>query len=654
MRTQVRFVKVWRDCRVTRRLRSWAVIVVVGMAALGCASDEPEAVEPGFDVMEKSISELAEVMEAGDVTSRELVELYLDRISAYDQRGPALRSMITINANALAEADALDAERATSGARGPLHGVPVIVKDNFDTVDMPTTGGIIALATSVPPDDAFQVRKLRDAGAIILGKANLHELARGITTISSFGGQTRNPYDPERNPGGSSGGTGAAVAASFAAVGMGTDTCGSIRIPSSHNALVGLRGTRGLSSRDGIIPLSHTQDIGGPLARSVADLVAVLDATVGPDPADDSTQLSEGRIPQSYAEFLVADALQGARVGVLMELVGEATADRPVRDVIEAALEEMKSQGAETVDLTESGLPELLVGSGLREFKFDLADYLSRTPDAPVRSLEEIVERGLYHVALERGNRTSLEVESLDTDEYRAAIARRDETRQAVLALMDEHDLDALVYPTIRQTAMRIGARQTGSNCRLSAQSGLPAITVPAGFAADGMPVGVELLGRAFAEPRLIALAYAYEQATHHRRPPVTTPSLVNPPGTLTATAEAHGPDAEHGVTARARFRVDRNSLELTYTTSVAGTLDSDVLGFHIHRGQPDAPGPVVLLLGGRGTGRASGTVKLTAGDFRDLREGGLYFDVHTTNHLSGVRGALIAEEEGRGPERTP
>lgn len=628
-----------------QRLRLSVAFVLLGMA-WSCASDVPESPRSDFDVMEKSISELAEAMESGVVTSRMLVEMYLNRISAYDRKGPALRAMISINATALGRADELDAERAMTGARGLLHGIPIIVKDNFDTADMPTTGGIIALATSVPPDDAFQIRKLREAGAIILGKTNLHELARGITTISSFGGQTRNPYDPERNPGGSSGGTGAAVAASFGAVGMGSDTCGSIRIPSAHNALVGLRGTRGLSSRDGIIPLSHTQDIGGPLARTVSDLVAVLDVTVGLDPADDSTQLSEGRIPESYSEALIDEALRGARLGVLTELVGEAAADRPVRDVIEAAIEEMRNAGAETVDLSETGLPALLEGAGLGEFKFDLADYLSQTPGAPVRSLDEIVNRGLYHEVLERGNRTSIEVETLDTDEYRAAIARRDETRQAALALMDEHELDALVYPTIRQTAMRIGARQTGSNCRLSAQSGLPAITVPAGVAKDGMPVGIELLGRAFAEPRLIALAYAYEQATHHRRSPTTTPSLVSPPGVLTATAEAHRLDAEQGVSGRARFSLDWNSLELAYSTSVSGALDSDVLGIHVHRGKLGSAGPIVFLLGEQGAGRASGKVKLSPGNLRDLREGSLYFDVHTTNDLDGVRGQLIAIEK--------
>ena len=240
--------------------------------------------------------------------------------------------------------------------RGPLHGIPVVVKDNYDTGDMPTSAGAIGLATSVPPDDATQVRRLREAGAIILGKTNMHELARGITTVSSLTGQTRNPYDPTRNPGGSSGGTGAAVAASFGAVGMGSDTCGSIRIPSAHHALVGLRGTRGLASGDGIVPLSTTQDIGGPLARSVEDLAITLDATVGPDPADAVTARSEGRIPASFRDALDPDALQGARLAVLNELLGDSGAERPVSEVIEAGAEAMAAAGAEIVDIGETDL----------------------------------------------------------------------------------------------------------------------------------------------------------------------------------------------------------------------------------------------------------------------------------------------------------
>ena len=641
----------WSSC-VARSSRTSLVLVVSATVAWSCAPSTLDSAAPVFDVMEKTIAELATALDADEITSRELVEQYLARIDAYDTQGPTLNAMITVNPNALAEADALDAERAARGARGPLHGVPVVVKDNYDTVDMPTTAGVIALATSVPPDDAFQVQKLKEAGAIILGKANMHELAYGITTISSFGGQTRNPYDPARNPGGSSGGTGAAVAASFAAMGMGSDTCGSIRIPAAHHALVGLRGTRGLSSRDGIIPLSHTQDIGGPLTRSVEDLAIVLDTTVGSDPADESTALSEGHIPESYTAFLDENGLQGARVGILDELMEESRSDQPVREVIEAAVEEMKAQGAEIVEIEETGFLELLEGDSVirQEFGFDLAAYLKQTPGAPVKSLDEIVEKGLYHYSVEGRYRSSMEVENLDTAEYGEAIAKRDEVRQAVIELMDEHALDAIVYPTIRQTAAPIGSPQGGSNCRLSAISGLPAVTVPAGFAEDGMPVGMELLGRAFAEPKLITLAYAYEQATHHRRPPATTPRLSNPPDPLTFEVETTGREepaaAASGPSVRARFTLNWYTLDLRYSMSVAGVLDQGVLGVHVHRGTRDVPGPMIHLLGGKGEGRASGTIKLSAGDLQDLRQGNLYFDVHTTSHVEGVRGQLIAPDE--------
>ena len=355
--------------------------------------------------MERSITEIASALDVGQVTSRELVAGYLARIEAYDQRGPALNAMVVLGPSAFSDADALDAERAGGRVRGPLHGIPVVVKDNYDTADMPTSAGAIGLATSVPPDDAFQVRRLREAGAILLGKTNMHELARGITTVSSIAGQTRNPYDPTRNPGGSSGGTGAAVAASFAAVGMGSDTCGSIRIPSAHHALIGLRGTRGLASGDGIIPLSTTQDIGGPLARSVQDLAITLDATVGFDPADDTTGHGEGRIPATYADALDPRGLAGARVALLEELLGDTGADQPVRTVIEAAVDEMTGQGAEVVEIGETDFGSLLQGASLigLEFKFAFDEYLAKTPGAPVRSLGELVERG----ALSSGRRSS-------------------------------------------------------------------------------------------------------------------------------------------------------------------------------------------------------------------------------------------------------
>ena len=295
-----------------KRMAALAGVAVAALLAMAPSPqpsrDRASAGQAGarrpFDVLEKTIPELAAAMKAGTVTSKALVQAYLARIDAYDHRGPAINAIIMVNPNALADADALDRERAARGPRGPLHGVPIILKDNYDTADMPTTAGSIALKGSRPERDAFQVRKLRDAGAVIVGKANLHEFAFGITTISSLGGQTLNPYDPTRNPGGSSGGTGAAVAANFAAAGMGTDTCGSIRYPSAENNLVGLRPTMGLSSRGGIVPLALSQDTGGPLARTVTDLALVLDATVGADPADPITSRSAAKIPSSYTTSL--------------------------------------------------------------------------------------------------------------------------------------------------------------------------------------------------------------------------------------------------------------------------------------------------------------------------------------------------------------
>src|SRR5438477_696717 len=279
-------------------------------------------VAQGDPVYETSIRDLQAALSAGRTTSVRLVDAYLARIAAYDQKAPALNAIIRLNPGARADAAALDAERKVGKVRGPLHGIPVILKDNYNTAGLATTAASVALAGLTPATDAFQVRKLRDAGAVILGKANLHELASGITTISSLGGQTCNPYDPDRNPGGSSGGSAAAVTASFAAIGWGSDTCGSIRIPSAFNNLFGLRPTKGLSSIDGIVPLSHTQDVGGPLARTVTDLAIGLDATVGADPADSATRILDGAPLPRFVDALDTGALKGARFGMLTQYFG--------------------------------------------------------------------------------------------------------------------------------------------------------------------------------------------------------------------------------------------------------------------------------------------------------------------------------------------
>ena len=642
--------------RSIRRSRpSWRRVAgafsLTAMAAVSCGPP-PERATPSFDVTEKTILELAAAMEAGEVTSRQLVEQYLARIEAFDHQGPELNAMVALNPKAVEQAEALDEARAAQGPRGPLHGVPVIVKDNYDTSDIPTTGGSIALAGSVPPDDAFQVRRLREAGAVILGKANMHELAYGLTTISSLGGQTRNPYDPARNPGGSSGGTGAAIAASYAAVGMGSDTCGSIRVPASHNNLVGLRSTRGLSSRDGIIPLSHTQDVGGPLARSVTDLAIVFDATVGFDPADEITALGADQIPASYLDHLRADGLQGARIGILRALFGEAPEDQQVARVVDAAIEKMEEEGAETLEVTIPDIRQLLQGASVlrQEFGFDLQEYLRNTPGAPVSSLEEILDQGLYHAAVEGQFRRSSSVDSLDTEGYRDRLAKRETIRATVIQVMENNDLDALVYPTIRRTASRIGESQRGNNCSLSATSGLPAISVPAGFANDGMPVGVELLGRPFAEPRLLELAYSFEQTAHHRRPPASVPSLwrkdVRVAFDVRATGSAEVPPVDTDVVADARFTLDRSTRTLSYRATVFGVTSGEAIFMHIHRGHQDGVGPVVFLMSAAGVSRASGSFTLTPSALEDLEEGNLYFDVHTKkNRVGEVRGQLVLRE---------
>jgi amidase len=421
-----------------------------------------------------------------------------------------------------------------------------IVKDNYDTIGMQTAAGSRVLAGWVPPDDAALVEKLHAAGAIIIAKSNMHEFAYGIETVGSLFGQTRNPYALDRNPGGSSGGTGAAIAANFAAVGMGGDTCGSIRIPSSHNSLVGIRGTQGLASRSGIIPLSSTRDIGGPLGRSVTDIAVVLDAIVGYDPNDPQTAASFGNIPKSYTDSLQLTGLRNARIGLLTSLFEWDPPDAEVAAVVRAAINEMKPQGAEVVEVMIPGLKELLVdrldGYLLlsQDFKFDLNAYLAARPGAPVRSLDEVLASGKTHPVVESVLRTSQGFESRDTKEYLEHVVKRNTLRGAILKAMADNRVDALAYPTIRRKANLIGevqlgtmgvsiGGQMGTNCYLSSNSGLPAIVVPGGFTPDGLPVGVELLGRAWSEPQLIKFAYAYEQATHHRRPPASTPALGRP-----------------------------------------------------------------------------------------------------------------------------
>jgi Asp-tRNA(Asn)/Glu-tRNA(Gln) amidotransferase A subunit family amidase len=593
-------------------------------------------------VYEASISDLQQEMADHRTTSVALVDAYLARIRAYDHAGPALNAIIRLNPRARDDAAAMDAERRAGRVRGPLHVITIILKDNYSTRDLPTSAGSVALAGLQTPDDAFQVKRLRDAGAVILGKSNMHELASGITSISSIGGQTCNPYDPDRSPGGSSGGSGAAVAASFSAVAWGSDTCGSIRIPSAVHNLFGLRPTKGLSSITGIVPLSHSQDVGGPIARSVRDLAIALDATVGPDPADTATRILGGAAPPGFVASLDSTSLRGKRFGLFTEYLGTEQDDAEGARVIRQAVEALRRRGAEVIDVRIPGLDSTAGSAGVIpfEFKYDLIDFLAAIPHAPVPSLAAILQAGAYHAALQNQLRTRDAQGTRDSPAYRAALAARTTTRNMVVSFLDENHLDALLYPTLRRKAAYIGEVQRGTTCQLSAVSGLPALTMPAGFTPDGMPIGIEMLGRPLSDARLVAFAYDYETATHPRVPPSTAPPLENgkaPPPSVYRAAVTSAATSVLG-----SFSYDAPHRMLTYGVTVSGEPAARVYAISINRDSAGKPGPAIRVLAGPGVAVARGVAKLTDAERRDLVGGRTTLVVYTEHHpLGQLRGPI-------------
>ncbi|MCB2169027.1 MAG: amidase [Deltaproteobacteria bacterium] len=493
-----------------------------------------------FMLEESTITQYHRAMKDGAVTCRHLVEDYLSRIEAYDQKGPKLNAVITINPKALEEADALDRKFVAGGLSGPLHGVPVMLKDNCDTMDMPTTGGSTSLEGFTPEDDAFITRRLREAGALILAKTNLHEFAIWGETISSILGQTLNPYDLTRTPGGSSGGTGASLASNFGLVGIGTDTINSIRSPASANSLVGIRPTTGLVSRDGIIPYSFTQDTAGPICRTVEDAVRVLDVIAGYDPADAETAWSVGRVPPSYTTFLKKDGLTGKRIGVLESFFGAAAIHDETNTVVRNSIDAMKDTGGEIISLYEkidSGYLVNEVSLHLHDLKDHLNTYLTALPKrALVHSVEEILASGKYHPGIKDNLQKAVAL-STGTPEYNQRLAKRSKLQTQIMKLMADHRLDALVYPHQQQLVCRIGGSQLERNGVLGSVTGFPSFCVPAGFSAPsetapiGVPIGMEILGRPFREITLIEIAYSFEQATQYRKQPVSVPPLGKPRG---------------------------------------------------------------------------------------------------------------------------
>jgi Asp-tRNA(Asn)/Glu-tRNA(Gln) amidotransferase A subunit family amidase len=490
-----------------------------------------------FEVTETTIADTKAALRSGRVTCRQLVEAYLARIRVYDQP-TRLNAIVLVNPHALEDADKLDAEFARTHKLRPLHGIAVIVKDNYDTKGLQTTGGSLAMKGFVPDEDAFMVRKLREAGAIVLAKSNMAEWAFSpYVTMSSIAGTTRNPYDLDRVPAGSSGGTAAAVAASLGEVGLGTDTGNSIRGPSSHNSLVGIRPTIGLTSRDGIIPLFFNNDMGGPMTRTVADAAAVLGVVAGYDPADPITKLSEGKAATDYTQFLDKKGLQGARIGVFRLYIDAPETDTEVKALTEKALAKLQAQGAVLVDpFVIPKFEELTKDIWCGDFQADLNRYLAaHGKNAPYKSLAEIYASGLYLPYIEDDMKESVHPKPLAPGEneppcedvYRTP--RKIAFRDAVIAAMDKDSLDAVVYPTWSNPPRKTGDLKSpaGDNSQiLSPQTGFPAITVPMGFTYDSLPAGITFLGRLFSEPALIKYAYAYEQATRHRHPPAKFPPL--------------------------------------------------------------------------------------------------------------------------------
>lgn len=512
-------------------------------------------------IEDATIAELQAAFAKGTLTAEKLTEIYLARIAAYDKQGPALNTVITLNPKAMEEARALDAERKAGKVRGPLHGIPIVLKDNYDTYDLPTTAGSQLLEGSIPPADAFTVKKFRDAGAIILAKLNLSEFAGGGGSVggatdpaiikagtipngfSSMGLQTLNPHDLTRGPSGSSGGTGAAIAASFAQFGTGSDTAGSIRGPSSANGIAGLKPTLGLVSRSGIVPLSLSFDTGGPLARNVYDVAVALSVMAGVDPKDPATLSAKGKVEKDYTKFLKTGSLKGARIGVARDFMGK---DPETDRIIEESILTLKKLGAEIIDPTR--FPEYVLKARqplfnvmrTAEFKAQIAVYLKTLKPGFPKTIDELAEKANDPKSGYRSPEKAFALKysastALDLDDPIYLAAKNQGLamiRAGVQGVFAKNKLDAIIYPTSPTPATLIKPSTTGgggagdSPVTIANETGYPDLIVPAGMTKDGLPVTISFLGQSYSEPKLLGYGYDFEQATSARRQPKTTPVL--------------------------------------------------------------------------------------------------------------------------------
>ena len=506
-----------------------------------------------FPVEEASVAGLVAAYLSGQTTARRVTQAYLERIAAYDKRGPLINALITVNPHALEEADRLDALiKATGQPVGPLHGIPIIVKDNIDVAGLPMTSGFQGWKNYYPPEDAPLVKRIRAAGGIILAKSSLSEFARGLgdNINSVVSGFARNPYNTAFATGGSSGGTGAALAANFGVVGIGTDTGGSVRAPAAHNALAGLRPTVGLVSRTGMVPLNSVRDTPGPMARSVTDMVILFDVIAGPDPTDPATARAEGHRSPAYPAELKKDALKGARLGVLRQIFRPAVTDPRIIAQFEITLAELKGAGAEVVD--PFVVPEIdsipRPPQTPARFKDDFTRWIAKHPRVPFPSVKAIADSKLVHPLHQASLDEAAAARPVDEDpDTIEGLKNEQRYRDAFTAAMDAEKIDAVIFPTWAQLPAINGDRNTqldaepkpapnagptalGSGLTFVASSlQWPAISVPNGYLGEGLPQGLQILGRAWDDAKIIGYAYAYEQATHYRRPPPTVPPLADP-----------------------------------------------------------------------------------------------------------------------------
>lgn len=513
------------------------MLLVIGLSA--CAWKNPFKTTPPLNLIELNIHQAHKALNTNRISCEMLISRYIKRIEFYDQ-STKLNAIIYVNPNAISKAKMLDSKYKKTGEMKALHCIPVILKDNFDTADMPTEAGSIALKGSIPPDDAYMVKKLREHDAIIIAKSNMGEWAFSpYNTISSTHGETLNAYDLERVPAGSSGGTASAIAANFGIIGLGTDTGNSIRGPASHLSLVGIRSTIGATSRDGIVPLLLNRDIGGPLMRNVKDTAIVYSLIAGFDPADPATKKGQSKVKPDYTRYLKKDGVRGVRIGVLHQIYDADMIDKDISHLFQQAISDLKIAGATIIDPIEiENFDKLRNATGFcSRFRFDLNNYLSSLgPTAPVKSLDEVIDKKLYRpenqgpmdwAMSKPGNPADRDPPCTDVE----SDPRRKNFLNAVIAAMDKANVDTIIYPSWSNPPRLISDMDSphGNNSPVIApHTGQPAITVPMGYTSNGLPAGLQFLARPFDEHILFQVAYAYEQATRHRKPPKQFAALTN------------------------------------------------------------------------------------------------------------------------------